>query len=227
MMSFFTQETRVNHQLDDVRTFGYSKEVQSPSRDGASVRSLAEESEADDSDFSYDPEGSSCGSLSNAETYDSTQPCFYPGTGKADRLGGVGALGRNINIPWPAHGFGDLEYCYIVERILLPVIDNFQPDFVFIASGFDAVRGDTLGSMNVTPSGFARMTELILNSVPHGRVVCTLEGGYNVSQVALCAESVIRTLLGGKAIQESPILIHRAQRLATETHKGIQPLFRK
>jgi acetoin utilization deacetylase AcuC-like enzyme len=121
---------------------------------------------------------------------------FYPGTGHMNRVGGETAeeaSGRNINIPWPTHDMGDLEYLRIMHELVLPVAQEFQPAVVFISSGFDSARGDLLGSMSISPSGFYLMTHLMATHFP--RLVVALEGGYNVRNVALGAEAVLRALL--------------------------------
>eukprot|EP00759_Apiculatamorpha_spiralis_P044861 PhF_6_TR41688/c0_g1_i2/m.63234 len=184
----------------------------------------------DDDDESYDPEGDSEDSTTNSLNsgeYNSNVSSFYPGTGAKDIIGAGPGEGYNLNIPWPSHNFGDLEYVYLTEKVCIPIIQEFQPDIIFIAAGFDAVRGDTLGSMGLTPSGYARMTQLLMDCTPHGRVVATLEGGYNTTAVALCVESVVRTLLGGDAVgPSSKVLMHRAQRLVGDLQEIMRPHWR-
>ncbi|GET88468.1 histone deacetylase, putative [Leishmania tarentolae] len=121
---------------------------------------------------------------------------FYPGTGHLNRVGGdtaPAAQGRNINIPWPTHGMGDLEYLQLLHEVVLPVAHEFRPELVLISCGFDSASGDLLGSMRLTPSGYYIMTRLMTQNFP--RLVVALEGGYNVRNVALCSEAVLRALL--------------------------------
>lgn len=91
--------------------------------------------------------------------------------------------GYNINIPWnlphPYESIGDDEYVYIMERILMPIIESFAPDMMFISAGFDSGRGDPLGGIDVTPDGFAYMTKRLTDICP-GRTIIALEGGYNL-----------------------------------------------
>jgi histone deacetylase 6 len=67
-----------------------------------------------------------------------------------------------------------------------------------IAAGFDSALGDPKGGLNVTPSGFAHMTAL-LKLACNGRVVMSLEGGYDVGITAACFEACLRVLLGDDA----------------------------
>ncbi|AYU78691.1 histone deacetylase, putative [Leishmania donovani] len=121
---------------------------------------------------------------------------FYPGTGHLNRVGGdatPAAQGRNINIPWPTHGMGDLEYLQLLHEVVLPAAREFRPELVLISCGFDSASGDLLGSMCLTPSGYYIMTRLMAQNFP--KLVVALEGGYNVRNVALCSEAVMRALL--------------------------------
>lgn len=174
---------------------------------------------------SSDPSPTS--SRSEGDENGSDKASFYPGTGFHDHIGIGEGRGYNVNVPWPCHHFGDLEYVYIMEHLCVPMIQEFKPDIIIIAAGFDAVRGDTLGSMGLTPSGYARMTQLLMQCMQHRRVVATFEGGYNIKAVALCIEAVVRTLLGGEACgKESRVLIHRADRLMRDIGERLADTWR-
>ncbi|CAD2217532.1 Histone deacetylase domain containing protein, putative [Angomonas deanei] len=145
---------------------------------------------------------------------------YYPGTGHLERLGGddcEAARGRNINIPWPCHGFGDLEYLRVVHEIVIPAGKEFQPDLVLISCGFDSARGDLLGSMMVTASGYYAMTTALCQAFH--KVVAVLEGGYHVGNVAKCSEAVLRALLeqsGTDGVPRGRVLWHQTGDLIEE-----------
>jgi len=119
---------------------------------------------------------------------------FYPGTGAISEIGGPHALGRTINVPWPA-GMGDAEYLAALDRVLLPIARGFSPDLVLVSAGFDAAEGDLLGGMRITPEGYAAMTAR-LAELADGKVVLALEGGYNLDAIAASAAACLRVLLG-------------------------------
>ncbi len=119
---------------------------------------------------------------------------FYPGTGGLDEVGGPDARGRTVNVPWPP-GCGDAEFLAAFDRLLLPIARRFDPDLVLVSAGFDAAAGDPLGSLRVSPDGFAAMTSR-LAALASGRLVLALEGGYNLSAIARSAEACVRVLLG-------------------------------
>jgi histone deacetylase 6 len=122
---------------------------------------------------------------------------FYPGTGSLGEIGGGPGRGYTVNVPWPA-GCGDDEYLAAFDRLLLPLAARFEPDLVLVSAGFDAADGDPLGSMRLSSSGYARMTER-LRSIAGGRVVLALEGGYDLDAISRAAAASTRVLLGEAA----------------------------
>ncbi|MEP6992983.1 MAG: histone deacetylase [Acidobacteriota bacterium] len=119
---------------------------------------------------------------------------FYPGTGAIEEIGGGAARGFTVNVPWPG-GMGDAEYAAAFERVLEPIAGEFAPELVLVSAGFDAADGDPLGSMRLTPAGYAWMTSR-LSRLAGGRVVLALEGGYNLEAISLSAAACLRVLLG-------------------------------
>ncbi|KAK4350002.1 hypothetical protein RND71_029315 [Anisodus tanguticus] len=120
---------------------------------------------------------------------------FYPGTGAADEVGSMGAEGYCVNIPWSRGGVGDKDYIFAFEQVVLPIALDFNPDFTSISAGFDAARGDPLGCCDVTPAGYASMTQM-LSALSGGKLLVILEGGYNLLSISSSATAVIKVLLG-------------------------------
>jgi len=166
--------------------------------------------------FDGDTEGSTVEPLLNDDVSESSdidaQP-FYPGTGLVDEVGEGDGAGRTINVPWPAAGFGDLEYMSVLQHVFLPAVREFAPEVVFVSCGFDCGEGDLLGGMRVTPSGFYAMTQEVLSTVP--KCVFVLEGGYNLTTVALSSEAVLRALLESSGVSNLPRSALGATRLQT------------
>lgn len=54
-----------------------------------------------------------------------------------------------MNIPWVQKGVGTLDYLVAFQFLALPIIQEFSPDLMVIAAGFDAAEGDPLGEMKV------------------------------------------------------------------------------
>lgn len=143
---------------------------------------------------------------------------FFPKSTDAD-CGVVGAgsgEGFNVNIPWnkvfagqrsvlfgfflllislSQKGMGDVEYALAMQRIVLPIAYEFDPQLVLVSAGFDAAIGDPLGGCKVTPEAFGHFTSW-LTSLAAGRVIVCLEGGYNVNSVAYAMTMCTKALLG-------------------------------
>ncbi len=122
---------------------------------------------------------------------------FYPGTGAIEEVGAGEGRGFTVNVPWPG-GMGDAEYVAAFDRVLLPIARGFDPNLVLVSAGFDAAEGDLLGSMRISPAGYAAMTSRLLG-IAGGRVVLALEGGYNLDAISASAADCLRVLLGEAA----------------------------
>ncbi|KAG2733636.1 hypothetical protein G9P44_003161 [Scheffersomyces stipitis] len=122
---------------------------------------------------------------------------FYPGTkyGGADQVGEKDGEGYNLNIPWRNPGMHDGDYIYAFNRVVLPVILEFDPDLIIVSSGFDAADGDIIGGCHVTPAGYGYMTHL-LKGIAKGKLAVILEGGYNLDSISKSALGVAKVLVG-------------------------------
>jgi acetoin utilization deacetylase AcuC-like enzyme len=125
---------------------------------------------------------------------------YYPGTGSENEIGEGEGEGSTFNMPMYA-GSGDLEYIEAFEHIFYPLAMKFSPDFVFISAGFDAHQDDPLAAINLTETGYMRMTEVIVKLASvccQGRLISVLEGGYNLKSLSNSAEKHIRVLMESK-----------------------------
>ncbi|KAJ2562181.1 Histone deacetylase hda1 [Coemansia sp. RSA 1822] len=124
---------------------------------------------------------------------------FYPSStdGGMNMVGEGDGKGYNINIPWVTAGVSDGDYIYAFKKLLLPVARQFCPDMIIVASGFDAAVCDPIGECDVTPECYACMTSM-LKSVSNGKLVLSLEGGYNLDAIANSALACVKPLLNIK-----------------------------
>ena len=72
-------------------------------------------------------------------------------------------------------------------QVLEPVIGAFAPDLILVSAGYDAVQGDPLGGMSLTPELYGHLTARLIRLAARGRLALALEGGYNLRQTAECA----------------------------------------
>jgi acetoin utilization deacetylase AcuC-like enzyme len=129
---------------------------------------------------------------------------FYPGTGSLDETGKGEAKGIKVNIPLPA-GCGDNEYLLVFEQIVAPVVSRFKPQLILVSAGYDPHWADGLAMMQVSVTGFARMVTIIkglADKLCSGKLVLTLEGGYNLTALAASVRATFDILLGNTNIED-------------------------
>ncbi|XP_011060055.1 PREDICTED: histone deacetylase 6 isoform X4 [Acromyrmex echinatior] len=103
--------------------------------------------------------------------------------------------GFNVNIPWNKKGMGDAEYIAAFQQIVMPIAYQFNPELVLISAGFDACIGDTLGGCFVSPELYGHLTHWLL-SLANGRIILSLEGGYNINSISHAMTMCTKALLG-------------------------------
>jgi acetoin utilization deacetylase AcuC-like enzyme len=121
----------------------------------------------------------------------------YPGTGRQTERGRGAGEGFTINVPMEA-GEGDGEYLAVFRKVLVPAADDFKPEFVIISAGFDGHRDDPLASMGLTETGYAELTDIVAGIAKRhaqGRILSSLEGGYNLAALASSVEAHLNALL--------------------------------
>lgn len=123
---------------------------------------------------------------------------LYPGTGESHRTGSGPGEGFNINLPLPA-GCTDGDYARAFTDVILPISDEFRPQIILVSAGFDAHDGDPLGGMCISDDGFAALCGAV-NAVAQkhceGRLVLTLEGGYDVDALARSVRACVQVMAG-------------------------------
>ena len=100
---------------------------------------------------------------------------LYPGTGFMDEFGGPQAIGGNIDIPLPP-GTGDEGLMKVMRELVLPILEEFNPDIVINSAGQDNHFSDPLANMQVTAKGYAELVDLLQADI------AVLEGGYSVQE---------------------------------------------
>jgi len=121
----------------------------------------------------------------------------YPGTGRGTERGKGAGEGFTINVPMEA-GEGDDDYRAVFQKVLVPAADDFKPEFVIISAGFDAHKNDPLASMGLTEAGYAELTQIVAGIAKRhakGRILSSLEGGYNLTALAASVHAHIGALL--------------------------------
>lgn len=102
-----------------------------------------------------------------------------------------------VNTPLTA-GAGGAEFRAQVEQHWLPRLDSFRPQLIMISAGFDAHREDEMAHIRLVEDDYAWVTQQLRQialSYADGRMVSTLEGGYNLSALGRSAAAHINAML--------------------------------
>ena len=132
---------------------------------------------------------------------------YYPGSGNVDETGAGTGEGATINVPFPA-GVGDGAYLAAIEEILIPAARRFRPELILVSAGYDAHWMDPLAQHQVSIAGYAAMMRSLMalaEEVCSGRLVCTLEGGYNLDVLPHAVLSTLRVLSGSAQGISDPV----------------------
>ncbi len=122
---------------------------------------------------------------------------LYPGTGYAEETGRGAGLGATVNIPL-GPGTADEEYLDAFERIALPALAGFAPEFILISAGFDGHAADPLASLALSEEAYGTLTvktRELAEQFSQGRMVSVLEGGYDLAALADSVSTHLRVLL--------------------------------
>ena len=115
---------------------------------------------------------------------------FYPYSGVEGRSE------RMVNIPLAAYSSG-VQFREAVEKFWIPALERFRPQMAFISAGFDAHRDDDMAALNLVESDYAWVTERLVvyaDKFCGGRIVSTLEGGYELDALARSVAVHLRAL---------------------------------
>ncbi len=111
----------------------------------------------------------------------------WPRTGNAgDRAGG---MARNFPVP---EGFNDTEMRHLMQHAVLPIIDAFAPQAIFLQCGADALEEDPLSRLALSNNAHIEVVKAVMQRA--ARLIVTGGGGYNPYTVARCWACVWATL---------------------------------
>jgi acetoin utilization deacetylase AcuC-like enzyme len=122
---------------------------------------------------------------------------FYPGTGTVDETGTGKGLGTTRNLP-VIFGTSRKDYQDLVMRELTDFAARIKPELVLVSAGFDAHHSDPVGSLGLEVEDFDWLTRAavdIADTYSDGRLVSTLEGGYNPPVLAECVATHLEGLM--------------------------------
>ncbi|MBD3191969.1 MAG: class II histone deacetylase [Candidatus Heimdallarchaeota archaeon] len=113
-------------------------------------------------------------------------PSFcFPYSGRAEEIGEGKGKGYNVCIPLPVKT-GDKQYLKAIDQIVFPIVEEYEPDLLFISAGYDSLDEDPYGFLGLTIHGYQKIGERIIalaRAVCNGKVALTLEGGYKFREL--------------------------------------------
>lgn len=124
----------------------------------------------------------------------SFQHPFYPFTGHETETDHI------VNITLPA-GTDGAEFRRQVEEHWVPALHHFKPQLVMISAGFDGHISDEMGHLRLREADYDWVTGMlkgIADQYAEGRIVSTLEGGYDLGSLARSVLAHLDALLGGR-----------------------------
>jgi acetoin utilization deacetylase AcuC-like enzyme len=141
---------------------------------------------------------------------------YYPGTGPWNDAGRGAGEGTVLNVPLPTQ-VGDAGYAQIFAELVWPLAERFRPDLILVSAGYDAHWNDPLAQMNLSLTGYAWLEQELVRMAGQlcdGRIVFTLEGGYQLDVLAcgvlngfyaMLGEDTIADPLGPSPYPERPV----------------------
>jgi acetoin utilization deacetylase AcuC-like enzyme len=155
---------------------------------------------------------------------------YYPGTGAAYEIGREAGRGFTINVPLEV-GAVDEDYQLVFNRVVVPVLRQFEPSLLIVSAGFDAHEHDPLGGMRLTTAAFGAMTSelrAVAEECCRGRIVAAVEGGYDLQALGASLDVSIEALSGDAkppAWPSSGIPSTRGQAVASDLRQILTPFW--
>jgi acetoin utilization deacetylase AcuC-like enzyme len=130
---------------------------------------------------------------------------LYPGTGPAGYTGEGEGDGYTINLPVPP-GTGSEDFRALVQHLVVPVAERFEPVLIAISAGYDAHREDPIASCLLDEDAYGDMTASVRElaarlAVP---ILVCLEGGYAPRALSASVVATLRALDGDRAPEPAP-----------------------
>jgi acetoin utilization deacetylase AcuC-like enzyme len=125
-------------------------------------------------------------------------PTGFPGTGFVDEVGEGEGLGYTVNVPLPFR-VDDQTYLKALDQIVIPIVQQYKPQFILASAGFDTHYTDPVASLSLSASGCLETFEKALSLASQlcgGRFVAVLEGGYSLNFLGKMATAAVSKMAG-------------------------------
>ncbi len=115
---------------------------------------------------------------------------------------GIADAPHVVDVPLRAHADGPAFRAAVVQH-WLPALERHRPELLLVSAGFDAHADDPLGDLRLRYEDYRWVSNLIRDvaaATAKGRVVATLEGGYDLPALARSVEAFLTPYLGGDTL---------------------------
>lgn len=154
---------------------------------------------------------------------------FYPGTGWIDEVGAGSGRGHTINVPLPS-GSSGVSLQAAVEAIAVPVLEEFDPDWILVSAGYDAHTSDPLAGLAYSADDYGWAAKRLLGDT-RAQVVMFLEGGYDLEAIESSVTATLRGSAGesfaspaGADVPGADRMVAMAADRAAEHWPGVQAI---
>jgi acetoin utilization deacetylase AcuC-like enzyme len=123
-------------------------------------------------------------------------PTSFPGTGFMNETGKNEGQGYTVNVPLPFQTT-DKPYLSAINEIVTPIAQEYKPQFILVSAGFDTHYSDPVGNLSLSATAIQEIhqnTVRLASQLCHGRLVMTLEGGYNLKTIGKLASTTVATM---------------------------------
>jgi len=125
-------------------------------------------------------------------------PTDFPGTGFVDEVGKGKGLGYTVNVPLP-YQTDDHAYLKAFNHIVVPIIQQYKPQFILLSAGFDGHYMDPVASLSLSSFTYLKIFERMLSLASQfcmGKTVAVLEGGYSLRFLGKMVTGAIGRMAG-------------------------------
>ena len=154
---------------------------------------------------------------------------YFPGTGAMHETGTGKGEGFTINVPLRG-GQDDRSFAAFFNELLVPIARQYKPQMILVSAGYDIYHGDPLGLMAVTPVGFAYMTRVLMDLARQfcaGKILLTLEGGYNLKGLRDGVMATLDELVGNGAKHDKDIAVLSKQKTGAMIIEEVRSIAKK
>ena len=110
-----------------------------------------------------------------------------------------------MNLPLPP-GVNDDGFFYAFDELIIPIVQQFEPEITLVSAGQDIHYADPLGGMLVTAAGFRGLAQRVKSVTPNGHMIACLEGGYNLQALADSALTICGSLFDFQTRVEEEVI---------------------